>query len=164
MAWIALYSLIFANLPDVDYLFGFIVGRPNAFHRDWTHSLVFALGIAVLFMWIRFLKSSTVEIRSSLLVFGLISSHLVVDYFALDMSDPVGIPLFWPFSSEHYIAPIILFRDVHKGVTNAAFFRVLFSSHNLITLLSELMIFGPFVAISYWILNRKTQRFNAESK
>jgi membrane-bound metal-dependent hydrolase YbcI (DUF457 family) len=164
VAWIALWSLILTNLPDVDYLFGFLIGRPNAFHRDWTHSLLFALGGAAVFLGIRSLMSGKVEIRSSLLVFGLISSHLIVDLFTLDKSDPVGIPLFWPFSSEHVIAPVILFRDVHKGVTNGTFFRVLFSSHNLATMGSELLIFGPFVAVSYWILNRKTQRADEDKK
>lgn len=153
---ITILSLILANLPDVDYLFGFLVGRPNAYHRGWTHSIFFAIGVAIVFLIIRFLILRKVEIRSALLIFGLISSHLFVDWFTLDTSDPVGIPLFWPFSNEHFIAPVILFRDVHKGVTNSQFFRVLFSTHNLITLGSELLIFGPFVAVSYWILNRKT--------
>lgn len=158
---IALVSLILANLPDMDYVFGFLIGRPNAFHRGWTHSLVFALGVAVLFGAFRYVMSGKVEIRSPLIVFGLISSHLVVDLLTLDVSDPVGIPVFWPFSSDHFASPVVLFRDVHKGVTNRMFFSVLFTTHNLITIGSEFLIFGPFVAVSYWILNRKQKKAHA---
>jgi len=47
LQWVVVFLL--ANLPDVDFLFGYVAGNPSRYHHLWTHSLTFAIGIGVLF-------------------------------------------------------------------------------------------------------------------
>jgi hypothetical protein len=41
LPWLFVFILLCANVPDVDFLFGFAAGNPNLYHHMWTHSLAF---------------------------------------------------------------------------------------------------------------------------
>ena len=41
--------IVLANLADFDFLFGFVVGEPNKYHHQFTHSFVMAVLIAGIF-------------------------------------------------------------------------------------------------------------------
>ncbi len=153
--WKVLFFFIFvANLADIDYLFGFVVGRPNAFHHQFTHSI--SLSIIVGLAAALFYKIKGWEKFSK--IFALISltyfSHVLVDFFTLDTSVPFGEQLLWPFSQEYYISPVTIFRDVHKADTSGAFFAAIFSWYNFWTAISELLIFG-FILSAVHYFKRK---------
>jgi inner membrane protein len=160
-SWVTLgLLLVLSNLSDIDYLFGLPTGNPSRYHHFWTHSLIFTglFGIlsGILF-WIITNKSGW---KLGFIVFLIMASHLILDFFTKDTSEPIGLQLFWPFSTQFYISPVTIFRDVAKSAQSQHFFASLFCLHNLWTVLLEAVILGPpFV----WVIYRQG-RFNRQQE
>lgn len=151
--WIAI--LCFANLPDMDYLFGFFTGNPNTFHRLWTHSLGFMLMVGVLVLFIERWVNRAWKFQWSILAMLLIFFHLVVDYLGVDTRGDVGIPIFWPVSSENFISPVSIFRDIHKSNSSGNFIQSLFSVYNLWTIIQEILILGSVFIVVFFYKRKK---------
>lgn len=107
----ALVVLFAANAPDLDYLPGIAMGDLNAFHHGISHTIPFValMTACVLAMWRR---ARPVRAGLWLTVAGL--SHLAADMVTQDLRAPYGIPVLWPFSSEHRIAPFYVFWHLRK--------------------------------------------------
>jgi len=149
-----LVFMVIANLADIDYLFGFVVGKPNYYHHQFTHSIGFSLiAAAGLALYSKF-KYLTNYARTFILIFVLYVSHVLVDFFAKDTSLPYGEQLFWPFSKDYFVSSFSIFRDVHKADSSAEFFPALFNYYNFYTALTEIVIFGSILIITYVIKNR----------
>jgi inner membrane protein len=90
-------------LPDLDVI-AFRLGVPYASefgHRGFTHSLLFALFVAVLCGGMcRHLQTSF--LRALLFGFAACASHGVLDAFT---TGGLGVEFFWPWSSDRYFAP-----------------------------------------------------------
>ncbi len=136
-----IFLVFFANLADVDYLFGLFVGQPNLYHHQFTHSISFAFIIAGGFAMIVRLAPSGKFWASFLILFAAYGSHVLIDFFTLDTSFPYGEQLFWPFSKGYFVSKFSIFRDIHKGDTPGDFVRNLFSLYNWITVLTEIFLF-----------------------
>ena len=127
-------------LPDLDVL-AFHYGIPYAAefgHRGFSHSLLFALILALLgasaYRWLR-----TSYIRASGFLFIAMASHGVLDAFT---NGGLGIAFFWPFSSQRYFAPVQLIDVAPIGVTR------FLTTHGLVVLQSELLwVWLPSVGI-----------------
>ena len=109
-SWLTLLSFcVAAGAPDVDFLPGFLLGEPNRFHQGVSHSLgmalLFGAGIAFLSWWMR----GRIAWRFVLVLFSLYCSHLLFDYLAVDTGSPLGIPVWWPLSRQHYLSPLAVF-------------------------------------------------------
>ncbi len=154
--WI--FVLFFANLPDMDYLFGIFSGNPNLYHRYWMHSLGFVLlcGILVLILSRLFMKRW--EVKWSLFSVFLMLSHLLIDYLGKDSSIPSGIQLFWPVSSQFVIAPVTIFREVSKSSSSDGFIQSLFCMYNLWTIIQEFVILGPLVGLAFLVQKYRKKR------
>ena len=139
--------VVLANLADFDFLFGFVVGEPNKYHHQFTHSIVMAAVIAGIFAYIFCTNKKEEFFKTFGLFFGVYFSHILIDFFTLDTSFPFGEQLFWPFSNQYYISPFWIFMDVHKSNASIDFFQSLFSKHNFFMVLSEIGIFGTFCLI-----------------
>ena len=141
--WMVVFSaMVISNLPDVDFLFGYIVGHPNQYHHLWTHSLVFALLAGLFFGFGYRVFKRRAGIRVGFLVFAVILSHVVLDLFTKDTSPPYGMQLFWPVSRGFFISPVTIFREVSKSSASGTFLKSLFCWHNLWTVLSEVGLLG----------------------
>jgi membrane-bound metal-dependent hydrolase YbcI (DUF457 family) len=108
----ALAFMVIANLPDADFLVGFVLGKPGAFHRGLSHTLlaalVFGAALGALSRWRlrdRWLSASVVFAC----VYG---SHLLLDALTVDERGPAGAQFFWPFSGAYYIAPLTVFTEI----------------------------------------------------
>ena len=144
------FVFILSNLPDVDLLFGYPSGNPNHYHHTWTHSFGFAFFSGLLvWMVVQILKKEG-GLRIGLLTTGIISSHLILDYFTLDQSGPYGLQLFWPLTNHFYMAPVAIFRDMYKSSDSQTFIRSLFCSHNIYTILVEIAILVPVQYLLYF--------------
>jgi len=146
---------LLANLQDIDYLFGYVVGNPNKYHHLWTHSLTFAVGTGVISGFVYWIVVQKESFRFGCIAFFLVFSHLVLDFFTRDTMYPYGMKLFWPFSQKFFISPVVLFLDVNKASSSYAFVRSLFCWHNFWTVLVELIILGPAFI---WLWLRKRQK------
>lgn len=153
--FLPLAAIALANAPDLDFLPGFIVGQPNYFHHGPSHSFVgvFALS-GTIYFFIRCYFEKIKKRNFIFFIFGASLSHLALDYFSSDTRIPYGIPLIWPFSAEHFISPLPLFKDVvRSGESNVIFLQTLLNKNNLLELTLEalfaIILFSAFILIKY---------------
>lgn len=126
---------LLANAPDLDFLLVFTLNS-KAWHRGFTHSLVFAACVCLFFV----LTLGTRRLRDAL-AYGLAyASHAILDFLTTKAGG--GVELFWPFSADRLglrwlglselpsrLPPL----DILKGLT------------------VELAIFAPvLLAVLYW--------------
>jgi membrane-bound metal-dependent hydrolase YbcI (DUF457 family) len=143
-------SFIVGTLADADFLVAYFSTVPYLRHHYFSHSIPFAI-IFWLLCWvvlkgIKF-KDAT---RNAALLGAAYGSHLVLDYFAEDGSKPYGIPLLWPFSNQHFIAPFDIFLSIHRGE-----FSDLFSLHNLWAILIEVGVLTPLALMMFLLANSR---------
>jgi len=145
-----------ANLPDIDYLPGFLLGQPNRFHHLWTHSLGFALLVGLLggfICWRQ--RRNLIQAEKPAPQFGLyflmisaaVFSHCVLDLFTEDSSPPYGMLMLWPFDQGFYDVTWNLFPSTHKSNESATFFASLFQWHNVKIALREFLMMASIVGL-----------------
>ena len=151
--WWPVLVLFAAIAPDLDFLPGIVIGDPNRFHHGPTHSItaavVFTVVIALLFR--------SLSKAQMLVLFLVYAGHVLADTLARDLGAPYGVPLFWPFDSHYYIAPVTLFSNFSHGTHNDGLSGVIqdiFSVHNLWTVAIEIAILGPLL----WLTERYRRR------
>ena len=142
----AFFFIFLANLPDADFLPGLILGFPNLYHHGIFHSLGAALAVAAAVGWIFYQKKQHFW-RFSFTVFLIFYSHLLLDFFTKDFAAPYGLPLFWPFTKNYYIAAHPIFINITRSARSANFFSSLFSRHNLDAALREIILLGGLVIL-----------------
>lgn len=131
-------SVLLANAPDIDYLFGVPRGNLNFYHHTVTHTAAWIFAAALAVTAIGWPSRSW---RSFLFVLALFASHLVADFFTADMSKPYGMMLLWPFCARYWLSPVPVFASVSKNSLSS-----LLSQHNLRVMLEEVLIVLPLVA------------------
>ncbi|HXK60924.1 MAG TPA: metal-dependent hydrolase [Acidobacteriota bacterium] len=157
--WLA---VIFALMPDLDFLPGMIIGKPAAFHHGVSHSAGFALVAALIGTVLARRGTGRLSGALFLLLFFSYSSHLVLDYFGSDSRPPYGIPLFWPLSSERYLSPVPLFHGVHHVRSTdgrlAEWVQGVLSWQNVEAIALEVLLLLPFLmAARWWQLSRNVK-------
>ncbi len=110
--WRALAFVVVGNLPDVDFLFGFLGGEPGAYHRGFTHTVlaavVFGVVAGTFVSWRRWDRWCP----ATLLCGAAYASHLLLDAFTEDRRGAAGARFFWPLSDAYYISPVTIFREI----------------------------------------------------
>jgi inner membrane protein len=87
---------ILANAPDLDFFLVFTL-HSKAWHRGFTHSLVFAGLVCLLFV----ITLGTRSLRDAL-AYGLaFASHGILDFLTTKLGG--GVELLWPFSTERLL-------------------------------------------------------------
>lgn len=157
----AVLFLFLANLPDLDFLPGFLAGAPNLYHHGAFHSLGAALAVSAL-VGILFRLGKRSFRGAAVLMFLLYLVHLALDYFAGDTKPPYGMPLLWPFSGEFFLAPRALFLNIARSGSSRDFLSSLFNLHNLDAVLREIMLLGG-PALGAWLWRRRRKRGNAKA-
>ena len=84
-----------ANLADFDFLFVFATHNKD-WHRGFTHSIIFALVVGLLF----YLYFGNKHWREALAYSLAFASHFVLDFITTKIGG--GLELFFPFSNERY--------------------------------------------------------------
>jgi membrane-bound metal-dependent hydrolase YbcI (DUF457 family) len=128
-------------LPDLDFL----INR----HSAETHSVGAAVIVASL---AAFAKVPVAQTRARIwaAVFLAWMTHPLLDAFTADSSVPVGIMVWWPFSSAHYHSGIVVFDSVYRRWWLTGFFE-----HNARAAARELLILGPVAGLVWWVRRRK---------
>lgn len=144
-----LFVIFSANVPDLDFLPGLIIGDMNRYHHGISHSIGGAF-IYALIVWFlgRFMDWN--YWRLSLTAALAYCSHLIADYWAEDGGAPFGAPFLWPLSDQYYISPFpILKRFEHGEVGDGlvAIIKQLLLSVNFQAILLEIIIFVPMILI-----------------
>ncbi len=153
--WGIALTTFWVNLPDIDFLFGIPgPGRFDRFHHGFTHSIGFGLILAfVLWLILRLLHK---ESFTALFFLMLFMSHLFLDLITVDKKPPIGIPLFWPISSKHFLFPVSIFTDMERSNLLMHIGKILTS------LLREVIIVGiPLIFFKKRLINLYLKKRNA---
>ncbi|MEA3232887.1 MAG: metal-dependent hydrolase [Thermodesulfobacteriota bacterium] len=153
---LALYVFI-ANAPDLDFIPGMIMGKPNLYHHGISHSI----GAAVFFSLILAILINRISEkrfwREFVFMFSLYGSHLFLDLISYDGRPPFGIPVFWPFTERYFMIPILP-PVKHSHLDNASipqFLADVLSVHNLYVISLEMMLTVPFALILILIFRKR---------
>ena len=114
------FFIFSASVPDMDYISYFVLRTKESYlyHHGITHTLGFAIlyGVIVAALYKRFFREKF--IKSFIIFFTLVYSHVLLDFFSTDDVPPIGIMLFYPFSSTYLISPFAIFGNfLDKGIS-----------------------------------------------
>jgi hypothetical protein len=136
--------------PDFDFLPGFLIGKPSAFHHGISHSSGFAVlfGTAV-FLMLRCSNHRDVAIRATLMASFAYGFHAVLDAVSVG-EGAKAVPLLWPFSWQEFGINIGLFGHFHHdGLADGIWSVVVWG--NLPALARELTVMGaPLLLLLLW--------------
>jgi membrane-bound metal-dependent hydrolase YbcI (DUF457 family) len=112
--WKEIVFFIFsANVPDIDHIpyFVFRTKESYLYHHGITHTLGFAIlyGAIVAVLYKKFFREKF--IKSFIVFFILVYSHVLLDFFSTDDIPPIGVMLFYPFDSTYIISPLTIFGN-----------------------------------------------------
>jgi membrane-bound metal-dependent hydrolase YbcI (DUF457 family) len=136
---LAVACAVVGVIPDIDLLLGS--------HRTYTHSIA-AVAAAAFVAWI-IARRSPYALTVTAAVAAAYGSHLLLDWLGKDSSHPIGLMVWWPFSSRFYASGVDLFKEVSRRYWNQSEFVF----GNLRSVGWELLILGP-VAAAAWTLHR----------
>ncbi len=142
--------MLVGNLPDADFLVGFVLGRPGMLHRGFSHTILaaalFGVAVGVLvrtFQGRRFTPAA-------LLFGGAYLSHLLLDWLTIDTRPPAGGQFLWPFSSAYLASPVTIFTEIHiDGRTRESFLASVVNWPTVRVLAREVVIAA--LAIGTWL-------------
>jgi inner membrane protein len=148
-----LWIVLAANLADLDFIPGLLVGEPSLYHRAFSHSIPAALLFAVVVYAVCWRGRHPQPVRMTVLMFAAYASQLTLDWLSFDPGPVVGIPLFLPFSQEHFMADPTLFLNIERtGLLSGPVIL-----HNIKAVLLELLILGPPAAL-LWLWQKRASR------
>jgi hypothetical protein len=126
--------------PDLDLL----VGR----HSQETHSIGAAFIAATVAAWFRWPIAPT-RARIWIVAFVAWVSHPLFDASSFDLGPPIGVMLFWPFSTEHWHTGVAVFGAIERHWQHEGFLR-----QNITSFVREMVILIPIIAAVWWIRRR----------
>jgi membrane-bound metal-dependent hydrolase YbcI (DUF457 family) len=138
--------MFLGNLPDFDFVIGFVLGQPGRFHRGLSHTLMAAIVFGAVVGLVQQWRGRD-RFRTAAVAFGAAYlSHLVIDFFTIDHRPPYGGQFLWPFSAEYWIAPVTIFNEILiDGRTRADFLRTVLAWPIVGVLARELVIAAVMV-------------------
>jgi len=152
--WPAALGLIaLANLPDADFLPGYLIGEPRAYHWGPAHGLAAALAAALCAGALARAAGARFR-RFFLLGLAAYSSHLVFDMLLGPGAMSIGLQVLWPLSGERFSAPWAVFLMLPRSVEHVDPLRALFSTAVLPLVTRELAVLLP-VCLGAWLLSRR---------
>jgi membrane-bound metal-dependent hydrolase YbcI (DUF457 family) len=140
---LARQAAIFAAVgmaPDLDLL----VGR----HSRETHSIGAALIVAAIAAWRRVPAART---RPAVFVAVAAAwfSHPLFDALSFDIGPPVGVMMWWPFSTDHWHTGVTIFDAIERHWEEPHFLR-----QNVFAVARELVMLVPTV-LAVWAVRRR---------
>lgn len=151
-SWFLFFFIVaVANLPDVDFLPGYLVGNPIAFHWGPTHSLMAVVLVGGLTGLLAGAIGGAYVTMIGLAITAY-ASHIFMDMMLGGSQSQVGLQVFWPFSRGQFMLPWTVFRMAPAEIQTRPL-AVLFSSAMMPVIVRELLVMVPVVTVS-WMLAR----------
>lgn len=162
-SFITILLIAFAsNLPDFDFIFGFLEGDPNRYHRGISHSFAISgILFLILFVFARFIKKKD-STSYSLWFLGFYLLHIVSDFFGADTRLPYGLPIFWPLSESYYLSDVSIFLDIRRSSDLNEFIPSLFRKHNFIAIFVEVVI-AAILGLFLFLVKKLISKFRSVS-
>ena len=161
-----LFSVVVANLPDADFLPGFLANEPSLYHRTIAHTLPAAVvcGLIVGVVLTRFGKRFW---EITLLGTVVFASHLFADMLNLTGNN-IGVQILWPFSDNWYSIDTPFSRyaewfNFERGEDSSGFVASFLSFSFVRAVLAQSVVFAPILIPALWLRRRKTARASGSS-
>ena len=131
-----------ALAPDLDLVWGWRYGDGTLWHRGFTHSVVFAAGLALLgnIVWYHSFRALT-ALRSMLALFAVCLVHPLLDFL---MGRP-GVALLAPFRGGRWFSPVQLVPTAYYPRRFGHIAGLLADAYVLRGMFLELCIFLPLL-------------------
>jgi len=150
--WLSVLVLVAAaNLPDMDFIPGYLAGDPRAYHWGPTHSLAAAvlIGGAVGVLGGALCGAYGNAVVLAMAAYG---SHIVLDMLLGRSAPGMGLQVFWPFSAEQFMLPWSVFSMAPRAIEGGPIAALL--TREIIPVITrELLIMAPVAAAS-WLFAR----------
>lgn len=146
-------AVALANVPDLDFVPGLLLGDPSAFHRGVTHTLAGVLIAttiaAAIIPRLQSLRAAPLPRGGwTTFVFVALASHLLVDVVSVDTTPPCGAAILWPFSDHLFYAPFTGLGDLPLDrESRLGFVRSLVAAPALLAWARELALLVATVAL-----------------
>ena len=135
----ALAFAVVANLPDADFLVGFALGRPGAFHRGISHTVLAAMVVGAVGGAIVAWRWRERWWPASVVLAAVYASHQLIDALTIDERGPAGAQFFWPLSDADFIFPRTFFGEIIiDGGSRAGFLASVLAWPTVLVLTREL--------------------------
>jgi membrane-bound metal-dependent hydrolase YbcI (DUF457 family) len=129
-----LIGAFLANAADFDFIFVFLF-QSKAWHRGFTHSILFAFLVCVVFL----MFSGKQHIREAL-AYGLAyASHFLLDYVTTKNG---GVELFWFFSSEMWKLDWVALSESPSKMSLIEIIKAI---------VLEILLFTPLLALTIYL-------------
>lgn len=150
-----LFSVVVANLPDLDFLPGALANEPVLYHRTIAHTIPAGLlcGLIIGVVLTRFGKRFWEISALGALVY---CSHLFADMVDFGGGN-IGVQIFWPLNAGFYsIRTPMSDSDggwlmFHRGHGSAGFFSSFLSFEFFRAMLIQALLFAPLLIPAWWI-------------
>ncbi|HKF53901.1 MAG TPA: metal-dependent hydrolase [Blastocatellia bacterium] len=143
-----LAAALLAVVPDLDFIFVWVLNWGPGWHRAFAHSIAFAAIVAFLAAF----AFRTEWKRAALVLWAAMSSHALVDLLTSRLAP--GAELFWPFYSGRYSAGFVDYLDFSIRVRGHLEFLFLIIKISLV----EAIVFIPLLLTIRLLMNKlKTQ-------
>ena len=143
-------AIVGSIAPDLDFLPGFLIRNPSAFHHGISHSSGFALLFGTLvFLVLRYFQYSDIAARAALMATLAYGFHAILDAVSVG-EGAKSVPLLWPFSRHDFGVNVSLFGHFHHdGFADGIWSVVVWG--NLPALARELTVMGvPLLLLLLW--------------
>ena len=134
-----LVLVFLATAPDLDLALRLLDGANH--HRGPSHSLGAALLAGVGVLALRRLGVS--RLPGAIAAAAAWGSHVVLDYFGLDTTPPIGLMALWPWSGGFFASPVSIFYDVPRSFSLRAM------RHNALAVFIEALVLLPLVWLAW---------------
>lgn len=143
LVWQTMTLAAISVAPDLDLLWGR--------HSRETHSIGAGLAVAAVAAWRRWpIGSTRPRIFGAAFLAWFI--HPVMDSFAIDNAEPIGVMLWWPFSSRFVHASHPFFDPISRAWSDPGVWL-----HNFTAASHELLLIAPVLFV-VWVLRRTYRR------
>lgn len=140
----ALLAVGLGAAPDLDVLA--LIAFPGAFsHRGATHSLVFAVGLALVSAFLICLRRWPELPRVWLGLTLVCAVHPLLDYL---MGCGPAVPLLWPFYDQGFLSPVQVVPTAYYSRSLHGLAALLLHRPTLVGLGLEALIFVPLVCLA----------------
>ena len=157
-------AIFVANVPDLDFVPGYLLGHAERFHRGASHSVLGGvLATLVLAPLAGRLFGGSLR-RWAFLVSAVYASHLILDLLMRDPTGGPGIAFFWPFIDTRLALNIpgqqLLdpFRTLQPGFFGNGFPRALLRWNTVQVFLVDGILVAPLVLATSWWRSRARPR------
>jgi membrane-bound metal-dependent hydrolase YbcI (DUF457 family) len=140
--------VVAANVPDLDFIPGVLLGNPRLFHRGASHSLLAVVAFTALMIVLARWKGCRSHLRVGLVLGLAFAGHLLVDMLSTWVDDHSGVALAWPLSNYRVLSPYPIFKGISLYPGAQTFLEGVLHRGNLYAVLWEIvvvaMVWGAF--------------------